>query len=86
MTLEEAVRKMTSLPAARAGIGDRGVLKEGLYADIVIFDPATIQDNATFENPHQYPSGIDYVIVNGEVTVAEGRLTGKRPGRVLRRH
>jgi len=75
---------MTALPAGRAGVSERGVLREGLYADVVIFDPATIQDKATFDEPHQYPAGIDYVIVNGEMAVENGKLTGKRAGRVLR--
>jgi len=85
LTLEEAVRKMTSLPATKIGLESRGTLKERFWADIVIFDPATIRDNATFDNPHQYPEGIDYVIVNGEVVVGNGRLTGVRSGRVLKR-
>lgn len=85
LTLEEAVRKMTALPAAAFGIQDRGVLREGLAADITIFDPDKIIDKATYENPHQYPKGISYVIVNGEVVVEKGRHTGKRPGKVLRR-
>ncbi len=84
LTLEEAVRKMTSMPADRLGLGERGRLREGAYADIVIFDAATVKDMATFEQPHQYPIGIDYVIVNGEVEVDGGRFVGGRPGRVLR--
>ena len=85
LTLEEAVRKMTALPAAAFGIQDRGILREGLAADITIFDPDKIIDKATYENPHQYPEGISYVIVNGEVVVEKGKHTGKRSGRVLRR-
>jgi N-acyl-D-amino-acid deacylase len=85
LPLEEVVRKMTALPAGRAGISERGILREGLYADVVVFDPATIQDKATFDEPHQYPDGIDYVIVNGEAAVENGKLTRNRAGRVLRR-
>jgi N-acyl-D-aspartate/D-glutamate deacylase len=83
LRLEDAVRKMTSLAAQRLGLRDRGVLREGSWADIVIFDPATIVDRATFEDPHQYPSGIEYVLVNGSVVVRHGQHTGARPGRVL---
>jgi len=83
LTLEEAVRKMTSLPAARIGIRDSGILSEGKRADIVIFDPAAIRDTATFADPHRYPEGIDYVIVNGEIVVDHGTVTGKLPGRII---
>jgi N-acyl-D-amino-acid deacylase len=83
--LEEAVRKMTSLPAARFGLKDRGTLAEGMAADIVIFDPATIADVATYQEPRQHPAGIQHVIVNGEVVVDSGRLTDTRAGRLLRR-
>lgn len=84
-SLEEAVRKMTSLPASRLGLPDRGRLKEDFWADIVIFDPATIIDKATYEAPHQFPQGVNHVIVNG-VTVAEkGSLTGARPGKILKK-
>jgi len=85
LTLEEAVRKMTSLPAAKHRIRDRGVLREGAYADIVVFDPATVADIATYDEPRQYPVGIDYVVVNGQVVAAGGAPTGARPGRMLRR-
>ncbi len=85
LTLEEAIRKMTSLPAGKIGLSSRGILREGFWADIVIFDPATIKDKATFNDPHQYPDGISYVIVNGQVVVDHGRLMKVRPGRVLRR-
>lgn len=84
LTLEDAVRKMTSLPAARLRLGDRGVLKAGMAADIVVFDPDRVADRATFDNPHQYAEGIDIVIVNGQVVLNEGRHTGATPGRVLR--
>ena len=86
ISLEEAIRKMTSLPASILGLADRGSIKEGQWADLVIFDPATIADKATFEDPFQYPVGIDTVLVNGQVVLDEGRHTGARPGKVLRRH
>ena len=76
---------MTSLPAGKFGLEDRGIIKEGFWADIVIFDAATIKDKATYENPHQYPEGIDYVIVNGQIVVEDGKQTDVRPGKVLRR-
>ena len=85
LTLEEAVRKMTGMPAARLRLEGRGVLKVGSYADIVVFDPATVADRATFTEPHQYPVGIDYVIVNGKFAVDAGRFVDVRAGRVLRR-
>ncbi len=85
LTLEDAVRKMTALPAARLGLADRGRVAEGLAADLVVFDPASVADRATFTEPHQYPAGIDYVLVNGQVTVDGGRMTEIRAGRVLRR-
>jgi N-acyl-D-amino-acid deacylase len=85
MPLEEAVRKMTSLPASRLGLDDRGRLAEGLAADVVVFDPATVSDRATFAVPHQYPAGIPYVIVNGRVAVDGGRFVDVRSGAVLRR-
>lgn len=82
--LEEAVRKMTSWPAERIGLADRGILAEGLSADVVVFDPSSIRDKATFENPHQFPEGISAVLVNGSVTVSDGRHTKERAGQVLR--
>jgi N-acyl-D-aspartate/D-glutamate deacylase len=84
LSLEEAIRKATSLPAQRLGIRDRGLLREGFYADIVVFDPETIIDKATYKEPHQYSEGIDYVLVNGEVVVDQGRITDARPGMVVR--
>ena len=83
ITLEDAVRKMSALPAARLGLGDRGVLRPGLKADIAIFDPATVKDLATYTNPHQYAEGFSYVIVNGQVAFENGEMTAARPGRVL---
>jgi len=85
ITLEEAVRKMTSAPARRLGLWDRGLIRPGFKADIVIFNPETVIDKATFMEPHQYPEGIEYVIVNGTVVIDEGEHTGALPGRVLRR-
>jgi dihydroorotase/N-acyl-D-amino-acid deacylase len=85
LSLEAAVHKMTGMPAARLGLRDRGVLRAGAMADVVVFDPATVADQATFEAPHQYPVGIETVIVNGIVAVDGGRPTGVRVGRVLRR-
>lgn len=83
LALEEAVRKMSSAPAQRIGLLDRGVLRPGMKADIVVFDPATVRDTATFEKPHQYAEGVSVVIVNGEVAYENGRMTAARPGRVL---
>lgn len=83
LTLEEAVRKMTGLPAATFGLTDRGVLKEGLAADVVVFDPEKVIDCATFEEPKQWPKGINYVLVNGELVFTEGEITGALPGQVL---
>jgi N-acyl-D-amino-acid deacylase len=84
LTLPDAIRKMTSLPAARLGLADRGRLAPGLMADIVVFDPATVADRATYDAPHQYPVGIEYVLVNGQIEVDQGRFTAARGGRVLR--
>ncbi len=84
LTLEEAVRKMTSFPAQKLGLKDRGLILEGMWADIVIFDPAKIIDKATYQNPHQYPEGIEYVIVNGKIVVENGEHTGVLPGKTLR--
>jgi dihydroorotase/N-acyl-D-amino-acid deacylase len=83
ITLEEAVRKMSALPAGRIGLSDRGLLRPGMKADIAIFDPATVRDTATFARPHQYAEGYSHVIVNGAVVFEEGRMTTARPGRVL---
>lgn len=84
LTLEEAVRKMTSFPAARLGFQDRGLLRVGLAADVTVFDPATIADQSTYADPHHYSVGVRYVVVNGRVTVKDGVHTGVRAGRVLR--
>jgi len=85
LTLEEAVHKMTAMPAARLGLEDRGTLKEGAFADLAVFDPAAVADLATFQDPHRYPAGIGYVVVNGVVAVDGERFTDARGGRVLRR-
>jgi dihydroorotase/N-acyl-D-amino-acid deacylase len=84
LTLEDAIRKFTSLPAQRMRLGDRGVLKTGLWADIVVFDPARIRDRATFEQPNQLAEGMQWVLVNGVPVIAAGKATGALPGRVLR--
>lgn len=86
LTLEEAVRKMSGFPARRMGLTDRGILRPGLKADLVVFDPNTVIDKATFEKPHQYAVGVSAVVVNGTVTLAGGTMTGERGGRALRRH
>ena len=84
LTLEEAIHKMTGLPAKRVGLRDRGLLLAGSYADITIFDPKTVIDRATFEMPNQHPTGINYVIVNGEISVDNGKRTSALAGQVLR--
>ncbi len=84
LALEEAVRKMTSFPAARLGLADRGVLRSGLAADLTVFDPATVSDRSTYADPHHFSVGVRYVLVNGRVTVSDGVHTGVRAGRVLR--
>lgn len=84
LTLEDAIRKMTSRPAARVGLPDRGLLRPGLAADITVFNPATIKDVATFDDPNHYSVGVEWVIVNGRVAVANGKQTGERAGRALR--
>jgi N-acyl-D-amino-acid deacylase len=85
LTLEEAIRKMTSLPAQTFGVKGKGLLKEGFDADLVIFNPETIIDKATYEDPNQPPEGIRYVLVNGKIAVEDGRVTGVASGRVLRK-
>jgi len=85
LTLEEAVRKMSALPAAKMRFADRGVLKQGMWADVVVFDPATITDKATFEQPNQLSIGMEYVLVNGVPVVAGGNATNALPGKVIRR-
>ncbi len=84
LTLEQAIRKMTSFPAQRLGIKDRGLLREGIWADIVVFDPDTVNDKATFEKPYALPEGVHYVMVNGKLVVEEGTIQKVFPGKVLR--
>src|SRR5687768_13339307 len=83
ITLEEAIRKMTSLPATNLGLDHRGLLKEGMFADVVVFDPKTVADKATFEKPHQYAVGMKHVFVNGTQVLKDGEHTGAKPGRAL---
>jgi N-acyl-D-amino-acid deacylase len=85
LRLEDAIRKMTSMPAQRFGILDRGLIRPGMWADITVFNPDTVIDKATYQNPHQYPDGIEYVIVNGVVTVDKGVYTGALAGKTLRK-
>ncbi len=85
LTLEEAIKKMTSMPADRLGLRSRGRLQNGAVADVVVFDAATVSDRGTFESPHQYPIGITFVLVNGVPVVEQGAMTSARPGRVLHR-
>jgi len=85
LTMEEAVRKMTSLPARAMGLDRKGLLRSGMDADLVVFDPTTVESRATFENPRQYPNGIDHVIVNGELAVRDGKTTGNLPGQAVRK-
>lgn len=83
ITLEEAVRKMSSFPALRMGLKDRGLIRPGMVADLAVFDPATVKDTATFEKPHQYALGMSFVLVNGQIVLDKGSMTGARPGAVL---
>jgi N-acyl-D-amino-acid deacylase len=84
LTLEDAIRKFSAMPAQRMRLTDRGVLKAGLWADVVVFDPATIRDLADFEKPNQLSEGMDYVLVNGVPVIDQGKMTGALPGKVLR--
>jgi N-acyl-D-amino-acid deacylase len=84
LTLEDAIRKFSALPAQRMRLTDRGVLKSGMWADLVVFDPATVRDLATFENPNQLSDGMEYVLVNGVPVIDQGKMTGALPGKVLR--
>jgi N-acyl-D-aspartate/D-glutamate deacylase len=86
MGLEDAIRSMTGLTATVFRVRDRGFLRAGAYADLVLFDPATIADRATYEDPHQYSTGVRYVLVNGKLAFSDGRNTKARAGRVLHRH
>jgi dihydroorotase/N-acyl-D-amino-acid deacylase len=84
LSLEDAIRKFSALPAQRMRFTDRGVLKERMWADVVVFDPATIKDVATFAEPNQLSQGMEYVLVNGVPVIEQGKMTGARPGKVLR--
>jgi N-acyl-D-aspartate/D-glutamate deacylase len=84
LTLEDAIRKMTSWPATRMRLADRGVIRAGAWADVTVFDLAALDDRATYERPMESPVGIDYVLVNGVVVIDQGRHTGATPGHVLR--
>jgi len=84
LTLEEAIRKFSALPAQRVRLADRGVLKQSMWADVAVFDPGTIRDLATFDNPNQLSQGMDFVLVNGVLVIENGKMTGALPGKVLR--
>jgi N-acyl-D-amino-acid deacylase len=84
LSMESAIHKMTGGPASRVGLRDRGLLQKGMFADVTIFDPTKIMDRATFESPNQYPEGIEYVLVNGQVSVDKGQRTSALAGQVLR--
>jgi N-acyl-D-amino-acid deacylase len=84
LTLEDAIRKMTSWPATRMRLYDRGAIREGLKADVTIFNEGRIEDVASYEKPTAYPAGIDYVLVNGQLVIDQGRHTGAKPGSILR--
>ena len=83
LPLEEAIRRLSGLPATNLGLDRRGLLKEGMFADVVVFDPRTIADRATFEQPHQYAVGMRHVFVNGMQVLKDGEHTGAKPGRAL---
>jgi dihydroorotase/N-acyl-D-amino-acid deacylase len=84
LTLEDAIRKFAALPAQRMHFSDRGVLKQGMWADVVIFDPETVRDLATFDKPNQLSQGMEFVLVNGVPVIENGKMTGALPGKVLR--
>ena len=83
--LEEGIRKMTSLPARMLGLADRGIIKHGMAADLIVFDRNTIEDRGTYKDPHKYPDGIEYVIVNGLVILDRGEISFDKAGKVLRK-
>ena len=83
LTLEEASYKMSILPASVLGLSNRGVLKKGMAADLVIYDPKKVKDRATYLNPHQYPEGIELEIVNGQIVIQKGQITDRKPGKGL---
>ena len=84
LTLADAIRRMTSLPARTFSFHDRGIVRPGFIADLVLFDPAIVADKATFEDPHRYSVGFDYVIVNGVAVVANGKMTDERSGKFIK--
>ena len=84
LTLPDAIRKFSALPAQRMRLADRGVLKQGMWADVVVFDPETIRDVATFENPNRLSEGMRFVLINGVPVIDEGEMTNALPGKVLR--
>ena len=84
LTLEQAINKMTGMPASRVGLKDRGLIRKGMFADITVFNPATVIDRATFEIPNQHPEGVPFVIINGQINVDNGRRTSVLSGRVIR--
>jgi N-acyl-D-amino-acid deacylase len=84
ISLQESIRRMTGLPAANLGLDRRGLIREGYFADLVVFDPKTITDRATYDDPHQYATGVKYVLVNGVTVIENGKHTGEKPGRALR--
>ena len=85
ISLQEAIRRLTSFPAENLGLEGHGRLQEGYFADLVVFDPATITDHATFAEPHQYASGVQHVLVNGVPVLQDGEHTGAMPGRFIRK-
>jgi N-acyl-D-amino-acid deacylase len=85
LSLEDAVRKMTSFPAQKFGLWEKGIIRDGMDADLVLFDPATVAERSTFQDPHQYPAGLPYVILNGQVVVDQERYTGKLVGQVVKK-
>jgi N-acyl-D-amino-acid deacylase len=84
-SLSQAIQKMTFTTARKFGLKDRGLIKKGYYADLTVFNPEKIIDKATWQNPHQYPEGIEYVVVNGQIVIQEGKHTGKLPGLILKK-
>jgi dihydroorotase/N-acyl-D-amino-acid deacylase len=84
LTLEDAIRKFTGLPAQRMKLPDRGLIKQGMWADVVVFDPETVRDLATFDNPNQLSQGMIHVLVNGVAVIANGKMTDALPGKVVR--
>jgi N-acyl-D-amino-acid deacylase len=85
LTIEDAIRKMTSLPAQTFGLKNRGLIKEGYVADILLIDENIVADQATFEQPHQYAKGFEYVVVNGKLVINKGHFTGALPGKAVRK-